>query len=108
MYHDELITGDVRLVMIVPSWFPKAHVAFDWDRVQGDSVSVVFVLRGTMQVSVLLWVLRPSGDHCIVCACGTAVVAACAAAPSCRPSKVLQQSLSQLKIQCKCAIKQQQ
>jgi len=55
VYHDELIAGDVRLVMIVPSWFPKAHVAFDWNRVQGDRVSVVFVLRGTMQV-------RPGGQ----------------------------------------------
>jgi hypothetical protein len=34
----------------VPSWFPKAHVSFDWDRLQGDTVSVVVVLRGTMQV----------------------------------------------------------
>lgn len=50
VYHDELIVGDVRLVMLVPSWFPKAHVTFDWERVQGDRVSVVFVLRGTMQV----------------------------------------------------------
>jgi hypothetical protein len=50
VYHDELIVGDVRLVMLVPSWFPKAHVTFDWQRVQGDSVSVVFVIRGTMQV----------------------------------------------------------
>lgn len=49
VYHDELIVGDVRLVMLVPSWFPKAHVQFDWQRVQGDRVSVVFVLRGTMQ-----------------------------------------------------------
>jgi hypothetical protein len=49
VYHDELIVGDVRLVMLVPSWFPKAHVQFDWKRVQGDKVSVVFVLRGTMQ-----------------------------------------------------------
>lgn len=51
MYHDELLVGDVRLVMLVPSFFPKAHVAFDWARVQGSRVSVVFVLRGTMQVS---------------------------------------------------------
>lgn len=50
VYHDELIVGDVRLVMLVPSWFPKAHVIFDWQRVQGDAVSVVFVIRGTMQV----------------------------------------------------------
>jgi hypothetical protein len=50
VYHDELIVGDVRLVMLVPSWFPKAHVAFDWARAAGDQVSVVFVLRGTMQV----------------------------------------------------------
>lgn len=50
VYHDELIVGDVRLVMLVPSWFPKAHVAFDWTRVAGDRISVVFVLRGTMQV----------------------------------------------------------
>lgn len=50
VYHDELIVGDVRLVMLVPSWFPKAHVSFDWSRVQGEDVSVVFVLRGTMQV----------------------------------------------------------
>lgn len=50
VYHDERIAGDVRLVMIVPSWFPKAHVSFDWERLHGDTVSVVFVIRGTMQV----------------------------------------------------------
>jgi hypothetical protein len=49
VYHDELLVGDVRLVMLVPQWFPKAHVAFDWSRLQGDRVSVVLVLRGTMQ-----------------------------------------------------------
>lgn len=49
VHHDELIMGDVRMVMLVPSWFPKAHVAFHWDRLQGDTVSVVLVLRGTMQ-----------------------------------------------------------
>ncbi|KAF6259218.1 hypothetical protein COO60DRAFT_1700957 [Scenedesmus sp. NREL 46B-D3] len=49
VYHDELIMGDVRMVMLVPSWFPKAHVAFDWGRLRGDTVSVVLVLRGTMQ-----------------------------------------------------------
>jgi hypothetical protein len=38
------------LLRAVPTWFPKAHVAFDWDRLQGDTVSVVLVLRGTMQV----------------------------------------------------------
>jgi hypothetical protein len=41
------------LLCAVPSWFPKAHVSFDWDRLQGDTVSVVLVLRGTMQVGVL-------------------------------------------------------
>jgi hypothetical protein len=53
VYHDELLAGDVRLVMLVPSWFPKAHVAFDFDRVAGDRLSVVLVLRGTMQVRAL-------------------------------------------------------
>lgn len=68
VYHDELIAGDVRLVMIVPSWFPKAHVAFDWGRVQEDRVSVVFVLRGTMQVrpgrqsSLGVWCGNPTGE----------------------------------------------
>lgn len=50
VYHDELLHGDVRLVMLVPAWFPRAHVAFDWARVQGSHLSVIFVLRGTMQV----------------------------------------------------------
>jgi hypothetical protein len=51
VFMDELLVGDVRLVMLVPQWFPKAHVTFDWQRLQGERVSIVFVLRGTMQVS---------------------------------------------------------
>jgi hypothetical protein len=41
-------------VLAVPNWFPKAHVSFDWQRLQGRAVSVVVVLRGTMQVRLLL------------------------------------------------------
>lgn len=51
-YHDELLHSDVRLVMLVPAWFPRAHVKFDFSRLSGTTVSVIFVLRGTMQVGV--------------------------------------------------------
>jgi hypothetical protein len=52
------------LLRAVPSWFPKAHVSFDWDRLQGDTVSVVLVLRGTMQVGThdhVFWSVGTNG-----------------------------------------------
>ncbi|WIA41003.1 hypothetical protein OEZ86_004644 [Tetradesmus obliquus] len=79
VYHDELIMGDVRMVMLVPSWFPKAHVAFDWDRLQGDTVSVVLVLRGTMQV-VQAWLLELLLRHPVLDARAAPDAAAAAAA----------------------------
>ena len=66
---DELLVGDVRLVMLVPQWFPKAHVTFDWQRLQGERVSIVFVLRGTMQVSS-----RNTFSCSTACSCSQAVL----------------------------------
>jgi hypothetical protein len=58
VYHDERLSGDVRLVMCVPAWFPKAHVKFDWSRLEGRRVSVVFVIRGTIQVGYVRAMLK--------------------------------------------------
>ena len=47
IHHDELLTSDVRLVMLVPAWWPRAGVSFDFSHL--NAVSVAFALRGTMQ-----------------------------------------------------------
>lgn len=46
-----LHTFAVRVVMLVPSWFPRPHVSFETvlPRLDGDAVSVVIVVRGTMK-----------------------------------------------------------
>ncbi|GBF94765.1 hypothetical protein Rsub_07648 [Raphidocelis subcapitata] len=52
VYHDERLDGsDVRVVMLVPSWFPRPHVSFDTvlQRLAGSTVSVVIVVRGTVR-----------------------------------------------------------
>jgi hypothetical protein len=49
VWRDERVDGDVRIVLAVPAWFPKpGNTSFDWSRVQGDRVSVVVVVRGTV------------------------------------------------------------
>jgi hypothetical protein len=48
VWRDERVEGDVRLVVAVPSWFPKPGAPFDWSRVRGGRVSVVVVIRGTV------------------------------------------------------------
>lgn len=52
VYHDERLDGsDVRVVMLVPSWFPRPHVSLDavMPRLEGDSVTVAVVVRGTVR-----------------------------------------------------------
>ncbi|KAI8467706.1 MAG: hypothetical protein J3K34DRAFT_480586 [Monoraphidium minutum] len=52
VYHDERLDGsDVRVVMLVPSWFPRPHVPFASvaPRLEGDSVSIAVVVRGTVR-----------------------------------------------------------
>lgn len=41
----------MRVVLLVPSWFPRPHVSFDavLPRLEGDTLSVVVVVRGTVR-----------------------------------------------------------
>jgi hypothetical protein len=74
VYHDERLDGsDVRIVMLVPSWFPRPHVSFDsvLPRLRGDTVSVAIVVRGTVRdlVGNTIANLQVRGGGCSVVSC---------------------------------------